>query len=394
MVLDMKFKTIFWIFLFVPLYLVGQNQYDKELSKNRAMLKRLKAEIESIKEQIVKSRIEESSITQQISLIDKEVALISRSKGLLKRQSKIIENKISAANKQLKETRRRCDQLKKLHQKRLVYAYKYGRIRSLELILTSESLNQALIRYHYLKLIAEHDERNIQSIKKKKEEIEQIQTQLANDLSLKKTNLKEKQKEESSYLIRKSKKSALLKKLQWNKSLYKKQLALKEQEKEKINGFILAFERKRKSKKPGGEKEVYIDFDDFSKAKGKLPWPVKGKLLTKYGKHRDPRLKTYIKNTCIEIQSSLGTPVKSVFTGVVRMITYLPGYGNTIIIDHGKGYYTVYSHLDEIYVEKDDFIKTGQVLATVGDSGSLSGSKLHFEIYGGQKTYNPEKWLR
>ena len=63
-------------------------------------------------------------------------------------------------------------------------------------------------------------------------------------------------------------------------------------------------------------------------------------------------------------------------------------------MDHGKGYYSVYSHLDEIYVQKEDFVKTGDVLATVGDSGSFSGAKLQFGIYGSQESYNPESWLQ
>jgi murein DD-endopeptidase MepM/ murein hydrolase activator NlpD len=76
------------------------------------------------------------------------------------------------------------------------------------------------------------------------------------------------------------------------------------------------------------------------------------------------------------------------------MITYLSGFGNTIIIDHGEGYYSVYSHLDDIFVEKDDLVTTGKVIATVGDSGSLEGSKLHFALFSNQKTENPTTWLR
>jgi len=83
-----------------------------------------------------------------------------------------------------------------------------------------------------------------------------------------------------------------------------------------------------------------------------------------------------------------------VFSGIVRVVTYLPGYGNTVIVEHGNGYYTVYAHLAEIYVHKGAAVETNKVIGTVGDSGSLAGAKLQFGIYGGNKTYNPEKWLR
>jgi septal ring factor EnvC (AmiA/AmiB activator) len=76
------------------------------------------------------------------------------------------------------------------------------------------------------------------------------------------------------------------------------------------------------------------------------------------------------------------------------MITHLSGYGNTIIIDHGDGYYSVYSHLDEIYVEQDRLVDSGSVIASVGDSGSLEGSMLHFAVFVNQQTENPESWLK
>lgn len=209
-------------------------------------------------------------------------------------------------------------------------------------------------------------------------------------------NIREKQQEESIYLVRRSQRAVLLKKLKWNESQHRKQLLTKETEREKLNSIIFTLERKRRVRERTGEdlQRVHFDFDDFRKTKGKLPWPVRGKIVTQYGKVRDPKTKTTINNTDIEISSTPGTRVQSVFKGLVQMITYLPGYGNTVIMDHGKGYYTVYSHLDEIYVEKGEFIDTGYVLATVRESTTRNNTRLGFGIYGGNETYNPVKWLR
>ena len=105
-------------------------------------------------------------------------------------------------------------------------------------------------------------------------------------------------------------------------------------------------------------------------------------------------MKTTINNTGIDIRVNEGDKVKAVFTGIVTMITYLSGFGNTIIIDHGGGYYSVYSHLDDILVELDDLVDTGDTIGLAGDSGSLEGNKLHFALFANQKTENPQKWLR
>ena len=158
----------------------------------------------------------------------------------------------------------------------------------------------------------------------------------------------------------------------------------------------MALERKRKRREDQGDTspQYTLDSKDFQKNKGKLPWPIKGKIIHKYGKQRDTQLKTTINNTGIDIRARQGEKVSAVFTGVVTMITYLSGFGNTIILNHGDGYYSVYSHLDEVLVELDDLIGTAEVIGLAGDSGSLEGSKLHFALFADQRTQNPQRWLR
>jgi len=393
----MGFKSFLFLLLIVPWLALSQNTLDRQLQNNRSHLQDLRRQIDEIKTQLAQSRSQEKNLLQQISLIDREVALLARAKGILAKQSRLLQRKIDITTARLNKTTERYNKLRALYARRVVYAYKYGNVRNLELLLSSASFNQALIRYRYLKIIAEHDARTIKSILKKRKEIQRIKADLADQLSGKKETLRQKRLEEKKYLARKNEKKRLVAELHRRQQNYAQQLAQKQKEKENLIAMIVELERKRKlaERRTVAKREVVrFDFKDFKRAKGKLPWPVRGKVITHYGKQRDPQSKTYIKNTDIEIRSNLGTEVRCVFKGLVRVITYLPGYGNTVIVDHGKGFYTVYSHLDEIYVDKGDGVDTGQVIATVGDSGSLAGARLQFGIYGGHKTYNPEKWLR
>lgn len=392
----MRFKLYHFVLLILfPFFLFGQVDYDKQLSKNRSYLNALKNDIDDIKNKLGTVKKKESSFLDQLSLIDRQAALISQSKGLLERENRLIRGKIDQSNKQLEITESRYSKLKDLYAKRMVYIYKFGRMRDLELLLTSDSFNQAFIRYRYLQEIAKHDERTIRSIHKKKVEIESLKKSLSEALALKTKNIVEKQTQESTYKRRRKDKAVALKKIRWSQAAYDKQLASRQKESENLIQLILELENQKQLSLRDKSRPAIIDFkfDNFIQAKGKLPWPVDGTVVTRYGKVKDVNSKTYIKNTDIEIKSILGTPVRCVFKGVARVITYLPGYGNTLIVDHGSGYYTVYSHLDEIYVHQDDGIKTNQVIATVGDSGSLAGAKLQFGIYGKQDTYNPELWL-
>ena len=75
-------------------------------------------------------------------------------------------------------------------------------------------------------------------------------------------------------------------------------------------------------------------------------------------------------------------------------ITWIPGYGNTMIVDHGDSYYTVYAHIDNIQVNMNGYVLRDQVIAQVSDTGSLDGARLHFEVWRGKNKVDPLKWLK
>ncbi len=396
--LVMHYKMIVILAIFCS-FILAQDNTDRELKNNRSQLSKIKSEISNLKKQLTKSQKEALSVNNQIDIIDEEISLISRAKGLMVREQRVLEKRSKSNRQLLKETKQKLEHLKTIYAERLVYMYKYGKIKNLALLLTSNSFNQAFVRFRYLKLIAEYDEKTINSINKKQRSIEKIQTQLADDIDTKNRSIQDKQNQQQTYNSRLDKKSRLLANIKKDQSFYNTQIKIKKQEQAKLNSLIVMLEKARRARKAQdgtetSEEFVTIDFENFKKGKGKLPWPIKGRVVSKFGKQYDPVSKTSVNNSGIEIQGKIGTPIKCVFTGVVRMITYLGGYGNTIIVDHGNGYYTVYSHLGEIYVRKNDIIEMNQIIAQVGDSGSLAGSKLHFEIYGGNQSFDPLKWLR
>ena len=131
----------------------------------------------------------------------------------------------------------------------------------------------------------------------------------------------------------------------------------------------------------------------FLASQGELIWPAKGEIVSRFGIQKHPTLKTITDNPGIDIKVKLGTPVVSVLDGVITTITYIRGFGNTIIIDHGSGFYSVYSHVENIRVAENDYVTANSVIAEVGQSGSLSGPMLHFEIWRNKTKLNPEEWL-
>ncbi|WP_299981427.1 peptidoglycan DD-metalloendopeptidase family protein [Desulfobacula sp.] len=137
-----------------------------------------------------------------------------------------------------------------------------------------------------------------------------------------------------------------------------------------------------------------VSDSSFSNYQGRLLIPVKGKIISKFGPSRIGDYKSFTFQKGIDIKVERGKPVKSVFRGQIMFAQWLKGYGNLLIIDHGDNYYTLYAHVEEIFKQKGESVETGEVIATTGDTGSIKGVCLHFEVRHHGKPVNPLKWLR
>lgn len=392
----MFFKHVLTIVFLMVFTLQAQVGLSGKINQNRTLLQQIETQINDLRVKITSSKKRETSILHQIALIDHEMSLIQRSRGILQQDVRLLNLQIDSTQKALQNTEKRLQILRDLYARRAAYAYKYGHENNLELLLTSRSISQVLVRLKYLREIARHDETLMQLIQKKKQRIQIIKEQLQQALAQKSHTLNSIKKQELVYGSRKKEKQRLLCKVKWTHRTYATLLSQKERERQRLLNLIASLEKSRKARKvvsPPKAAPPNFKFKNLAKARGKLLWPAKGKVITHYGKQRDPKSRTYIKNIDIEIKVKEGTPVHCVFPGIVRLITYLPGYGNTVIVDHGKGYYTVYSHLAEINVSKNSFVDRNQVIGTVGDSGYLGQVSLRFGIYGSNRTYDPERWL-
>jgi len=382
--------------IFLSSFVYTQENIDAQLRQNRSQLDRIKSEMDKLQGEISKSEIKTSNLMKQIKHIDKEMGLITEVKRLLNKKNRLLNKKITTKKTELEDKKDKLKNLKSQYINRCTHIYKHGRIKNIELLFASQSLNQALVRYKYLKYFAEQESKLINNIKTEISQIENISNDLNTTYVQQKNTLRVKEKEEQKYVANLDKKKTLVKKLKWDKNVFSKQLTEAEQNYKKLNSIIVALEKKRKERERAKKTtpSYALNLKNFKKAKGKLYWPVKGKVISKYGKQKNPILKTYIKNTGIDIKAKSGDEARAVFKGLVSMITYLSGYGNTVIMDHGEGFYSVYSHLSDILVEEDQYIKAGATIGLVGESGSLDGAKLHFEIYAYEKTVDPMKWLR
>ncbi len=143
----------------------------------------------------------------------------------------------------------------------------------------------------------------------------------------------------------------------------------------------------------GGELSVPPDGPDPLRLRGTLPWPASGKVLQGFGPRRHPRFGTLVPHNGIAIAAPAGADVRAIADGKVVFADWFQGYGRTVIIDHGAGFMTVQSHLSAVIVSVGQDITQGQLLGLVGDSGSLEGVRLYFEVRREGTPVDPQGWL-
>jgi septal ring factor EnvC (AmiA/AmiB activator) len=132
--------------------------------------------------------------------------------------------------------------------------------------------------------------------------------------------------------------------------------------------------------------------------RGKIPWPVSGPVKLFFGKTKNKEFNEVVDNTGIQIAAPAGTPFRAVAAGKVRYADWFKGYGKLVILDHAKGYYSLYAQAAELNVSEGEEVAQGQVLGTVGDTGSLYadqwGTSLYFEIRLNGIPQDPVRWLK
>ena len=128
-------------------------------------------------------------------------------------------------------------------------------------------------------------------------------------------------------------------------------------------------------------------------AKGRLPWPVEGTVIRKFGVVVDKDKAEMVSNG-IEIRAEMNTPVAAVADGKVVHVGWLRGFGRVVIVDHGEGHHTISAHLSKPLVNRGDEVKRGQTIGLVGDTESFSGPMLYFELRENGRPRNPSPYLK
>lgn len=348
-------------------------------------LKEFQDEIQSLSEQLEIIRRNERGVLDELWRLEAE-------RKLLEFEIKAINSRLEKISEDIHQRQEKIAEIQQsiiLTSNDLYYSirnlYKLGRLRHYRLIFNAENQEETFQFLKYAEYFAQKDFRLIGKFKKQLKDISMMEKKLSqeeSELSTSQQNLTVKKNQ----LMKSEKRSrSLLRSIQEEKEIH-------QQAREELINACHELENLISSFGELKEEQVFPVLD-ASKFKRFFSWPAKGEITTRFGVQKHPRFKTALPHNGIDIEAEFGSDIRASFDGKVVFSEWFKGYGLTVIIDHGHDIYSIYAHASAIFVEAGEWIKKGTLIGKVGDSGSLKGPYLYFEIREKGKPTDPLKWL-
>jgi len=374
---------------------------ETEDAKNN--LNKIQKQIDLIDKEIKKNSKVKKGLNKSLKKHEKEISATKKEIYKAKKKQKSNKKKLASLNKKLKKLELEMLKRKKLQSEILYQSYIKPKPGYLQLFLEGINPNEVSRQINYIGFLTKAQNENILELNKIRENISSTKKStkkiLKNVTQLRKKKEKNAKKLEKRKEAKKITLSKISNKLKSQKS--KKQKL--QQDEKKLSNLVknlmlkLKAEEKRRrlGKKEITDKKKIVDIEaykiNFAKLKKKLKLPIKGKIIHKYNsKRRD----TGTRWKGLFIKAKEGSNVTSVASGQVVFSDWLRGFGNIIIIDHGKSYMSLYGNNDSLLKQKGEYIKGGDVIALSGNSGGNKNNGLYYELRHNGKPFNPLKWTK
>ena len=366
------------------------SHYDAEIRKNNQQLDAIRTELDKGRKKLETLQKEEGNFLEQLEQMEKNINASQKLLATLTERIDTVEHIIKRLDDSLSIAENDLKNRQAFMRQRLRQAYMTGRPNMLLVLFSSKTPLDAVNKVKYLERIGRYDREMLQHINDAKTDItarKQVQSLELDHLA----QLRESKASEKEMLVTEERqRKGMLADVRKEKSSFEAMVRELENSQKELVSMIKLLEKKRKKAK---EKQSAESIASFEKRKGKLPWPVDGPVITRFGKVVHPEYQTVIMNNGIDIEAKKGDPVHCVASGIVIHTGWLRGLGKMVIIDHVGGYLSIYAHLESIDVVVDQKVTSESIVGKVGDTGSIGGTRMHFEIRKSSEALNPIDWL-
>ncbi len=406
MLKSFRFKIILLI-LFIGtisilfISLAKADDIDTQIEKKQKELEDVKKEIQLSEKELRDKQEKERKLLQELEITENRLEQAIRNLNDIADQITRVRDEAEVIRGKLEDAEAKLQRREEILKTRLREVYKHRTVSYIGVILKADSFSDFINRYRYLKLVLEHDSELVEDVMLEKKhwsdskaELEAKEKEL---LALQGIYERDKKKVEAQA----SAKRGLLNEVHSQKATYQALVASLNKASQELERMVTILQqeaeerRKDEAKRDAGNGGKVVVPKLPSKSPSVLMWPVKGKVVKRFGKYKDVKYGTITFNKGLDIEASEGTKVVSAADGIVLYNKTIPytGYGQIIMIEHGGGLVTVYAHLLSVAVEINQEVKKGEIIGRVGSTGYTAKPKLHFEVRVRGTAVDPMKYL-
>lgn len=379
----------------------AQESVRRELRDSQLRLEQIRKEREQLQQEMETLRSRVHDVSGELANIERQVAASANVLAELDFQSAALAGSVDSTTRQLILTRDRLVERKVVLQKRLRSIYKRGPLHAARVLLSAESFGDLLNRYKYLHLIALYDRLLIEEVGRLERVLAGQEDALTGNLAQLQHLRAEKLEEFAQLRSLETQQERALRNYRQRERQAEGRLRQLARDEARLANLVAELERKRMEEerrrviaggRPAGEGSITI------RDIGALDWPVNGELVYRFGPERKPN-GVILRWNGIGIGARAGTPVRAVEAGTVMMAGPFEGYGPSVMVSHGGGYYTLYLYLGAISVREGQRVDAGQVIGAVGGERTPEGPHIEFQVRaptgnGIPEPVDPLDWLR
>lgn len=395
---------------------IAAGEVNEDFVRMQEEMERLKGQIKERKESVQEISRREKTIFDELEKAGKSLAAAQAEEREIKSRLRRVEAEISRSTVYLSETKGVMMSKESTVSARLRAMYKHEKEGYFSSVFASDTQTTALRHYRYLTMVAASDHELLSDFNKVASDNQAVQKQL----ELQKAELialqDEVERKSAQVAGRLKEKKDMLATIRKEKTFYESMVKGMEDSSLYIQNMLKQVSLASRStsaisappapapspanppaaisaRKDSGDKSD-AKLPLFSEMRGRLPWPATGEVVGRFGRYQDPEKRVEAVRRGVEVAAPADSDIAAVFPGKVIYASWLKGYGKAVILDHGSTYYTVYAHISDILVKEGDRVEQGAIIGRVGDTGSLKGPDLYFEVRHGGDPEDPVLWLR
>lgn len=367
-----------------PQVVANLNQQTRQI---RSDLERRQAEIKTLSK-------EENSALHNLGRMERRISQSQEELETLTTESRSIDGRIQATTARQQELFQKTEHVERQAALRLKTLYKLSRLGTMHFLASTNTLSQLEYRKNMLGRVLSEDWKLLNELSEMKKELDQLSADLSVLQEENRTRQSLIQKKKEFLSSEKERQKTLLAEIRSKKNLEMQAISALQQASDELNSMLVKLTAEPQEQLPAATPPIGVEKSgSIVSRKGRLSPPVAGKTLSIPAAELQAGIHAAVGRLGLHFQTDRGEPVHAIHSGKIVFSEWVKGYGNMMIIDHGDHYFSVYAHLEDFFRIRGDIVQTDDIIGTAGETNSISGAGVYFEIRKKSEPVDLRQWL-